>query len=344
MPLMQKSFYRYILLILLLQGWACVLRAQGLHFSQAYSAHLTLNPANTGRYNGDMRAVGLFRQQGHQLGNDYRTAYLSFEKPFYYKEERIDAGLYYSRDNSAGSTFPADRLNLSGGHGLRIGEKSHLHAGLQVAAVYRQINWSDTSFPDQYNRGTGGFDPGLPTGEQLDNNRSFWLDAGLGLVYGYQMKRGLLLAGYSLQQINRPDETLFGESYRLPMKHIWHAKADIDLGHRLFAIPAAFLLKTGEARLSLLGANLGYQLEPWLNQHNSLLAGLHIRQADFSEARSLIFSLGGSWQYWTLLVAYDTDISRSRHNSISASGIEMSLSWVLPGTPITQRNIQWERY
>lgn len=332
----------FIILTLISTGYHAL--AQGIHFSQAYSAHLTLNPANTGRYNGDWRAVGIFRQQGHQLGNDYQTAYFSFENPFYVKEEKLDAGLYYSRDNSAGNTFPVDRLNLSAGHGIRLNHLSYLHAGVQIAWVHKQINMNGLSFPDQYNRATGGFDPTQATAEQLENNRTSYPDAGFGLVYARSLPTGIISAGYSVQQINRPKESFFGLEKNLPMKHIWHGKGDIGLNNKVFLVPALIYMHTGNSQMSLVGLNIGYHLDQWLNQHNSVIAGIHVRNATMDKSQSLIFSAGANWQYWTFMMAFDTDISKARSNSITGSGLELSVIYKLPSTRITQKMIQWERY
>ncbi len=339
-----KPFVRILYIILILSGLSYPAKAQGIHFSQAYSAHLTLNPANTGRYNGDWRAVGIFRQQGHHMGNDYQTAYFSFENPFYVKEERLDAGLFYSRDNSAGNTFPVDKINLSAGHGIRINHRSYLHAGVQVAFVHKQINMNGLSFPDQYNRATGGFDPTQATAEQLENNRTFYPDAGIGLVYARTHNAGILSAGYSVQQINRPKESFFGVDQNLPMKHIWHGKGDIGLNSRIFLVPALIYMRAGKNQMSLVGLNIGYNLDQWLNQNNSLIAGIHLRNASMDQSQSLVFSGGANWQYWTFMMAFDTDISKARSNSITGSGLELSVIYKLPSTHITQKMIQWERY
>jgi type IX secretion system PorP/SprF family membrane protein len=332
----------FIILTLTFTGYHS--KAQGIHFSQAYSAHLTLNPANTGRYNGDWRAVGIFRQQGYHMGNDYQTTYFSFENPFYVKEEKLDVGLYYSRDNSAGNTFPVDRINLSAGHGIRINHLSYLHAGVQIAWVHKQINMNGLSFPDQYNRVTGGFDPTQATAEQLENNRTTYPDAGIGVVYARTLPIGIISAGYSVQQINRPKESFFGVDKNLPMKHIWHSKGDIGINNKLFLIPAIIYTREGNSQMSLAGLNMGYNLDHWLNQYNSVIAGIHLRNATIKKSQSLIISGGINWQYWTFMLAFDTDISKARSNSITGSGLEMSVIYKLPSTSITQKMIQWERY
>lgn len=339
-----NSVFRLLLLVILLATSCDFAKAQGIHFSQAYSAHLSLSPANTGRFNGDWRAVGIFRQQGYNMSKDYQTAYFSFEKPFYFSEERLDAGLYYSRDNSAANTFPVDRANLSVAHGIKISQQSRLHVGIQLAWVHKQINMNKLSFPDQYNRDLGGFDSKMPTAEELENSRSSFLDAGIGILYSQTLSSGVYSLGYSLQQINRPKESFFGIDNNLPMKHIWHAKGDIGLGAAIFVVPAVVYIYTGNNELSLAGLNLGYNIGQWMEQNNSLIAGVHIRNATYSKARSLIFSAGGDWQYWSLMLAYDTDISRARSNSISSSGIEISVIYKLPSTDITKKMIKWERY
>jgi type IX secretion system PorP/SprF family membrane protein len=335
---------RVLFIIITLTGAGYQSLAQSIHFSQGYSAHLTLNPANTGRYNGDWRAVGIFRQQGHQLGNDYQTAYFSFENPFYVKEEKLDVGLFYSRDNSAGNTFPVDRANLSAGHGIRINHLSYLHAGVQIAFVHKQINMNALSFPDQYNRATGGFDPSQATAEQLENNRTFYPDAGFGLVYARTLSSGIVSAGYSIQQINRPKESFFGLEKNVPMKHIWHGKGDIGINSKIFLIPALIYVRAGNSQMSLGGLNIGYNLDQWLNQHNSIIAGIHLRNATIEKSQSIIFSGGANWQYWTFMMAFDADISKARSNSITGSGLELSVIYKLPSTRITQKMIQWERY
>lgn len=319
--------------------------AQSIHFSQAYSAHLTLNPANTGRFNGDWRAVVMHRQQGYRLSNDYQSSYFSFEHPFYIRNENFFAGIYYARDNSAGNTLPSDRLNISVANAIRISHDAYLQAGLQVAWVHKQIDWSRITFPDQYNRDLGGFDPGLPTADQFENSKTSYLDVGFGLLYTQSLRRGPMSFGYSLQQINRPTETFFDDPYTLALKHVWHSKADLDLNARMFVIPVALFMKNGSASSSLVGLNIGHNLNEWVaGSFNSVLAGVHMRNADKGKARALIFSAGTVWQYWTFMLSYDSDISNTKTSRFTASGLELGVVYKLPSTRINRITVPCERY
>ncbi len=338
-----NKFQRIIVLQILLFV-TYLLQSQTIHFSQAYGAHITLNPANTGRFNGDWRAVGMFRNQGVQLADEYQTTYLSFEKPLYFKTEKINAGLFYSRDNSAGSTFPVDRINISASTTIWLTHSSNLSAGLQGAFVNKQIKWDGISFPEQYNRNTGGFDPLMPTGELLESTKTNYLDLGIGLLYSAKMNNSVIGAGYSLQQLNRPKESFFNIENILAMKHIFHGKADIDFKTNLFLIPSFVYIIQGNNNALLTGANLGYKLKEWEDVPNSVIGGVHIRNIAFYKTRSLIISSGFTWQYYTLILSYDTPLANSGSNGFNNSAIEITMGFKLPSTELKHKTIPCERY
>lgn len=338
------NYCAYHLLLIYFLGSQFIVQAQTIHFSQAYGAHLTLNPANTGRFNGDWRAVGMFRNQGIQLADDYQTSYFSFEKPFYYRSEKINTGIFYSRDNSAGGTFPVDRLNISVGTGIWLSHNSTLNAGIQAAYVHKQVRWDGITFPDQYNRDTGGFDPTMPTGDLKETTGTSFADLGFGLLYSKLINKSMFGIGYSLQQINRPSEKFFNIPRTLPFKHIFHAKADININQQLFLIPSGVYINQQNNNAFLAGVNLGYILKEWEGVSNSVIGGLHIRNAAFFNIRSLIYSAGFTWQYYSLMLSYDSPISGSGMTSYNSSAFEITLGFRLPSTEIKYKTIPCERY
>lgn len=317
--------------------------AQVVHFSQAFEAHLVLNPANTGRFNGDWRIVSTYRHQGNQLADDYSTLFLSFEKPFYIKSEKINTGLFYSRDNSAGGTFPVDRVNFSVASGVWLSENSMLNAGIQAAYINKQVYWNGITFPDQYNRDVGGFDPSLPTGEVLETSTTSFFDLGLGLVYSKLLKKSVITAGYSLQQINRPTESFFYLDVNLPVKHFFHLKADVNLNNHLFVIPSAVLLKQSKNNAFLAGAHFGYSIKDWYSVSNSVIGGVHFRNAGLFNVRSLVVSAGISWQFYKFMISYDAPMA-STHSGFNNSALEFSFGFRIPSTDLNFKTIPCERY
>ncbi|MDG5800575.1 PorP/SprF family type IX secretion system membrane protein [Marinilabiliaceae bacterium ANBcel2] len=343
MKILRKALY--IVPLIILFSIEKELFSQSLYFSQAYSAHLTLNPANTGRFDGDWQAVALYRQQGYNLSDDYQSSYFSFEYPFYFDNQRVDAGIYYSRDNSAGGTLPVDRLNISVANSIVINPGSVVHFGLQGAVVHKQVTWSNITFPDQYNRDTGMFDPGLPTYGYGESVATTYLDMGFGLVYSYMFDQGIVKAGYSMQQVNRPGESFFGIDNNLPVKHVLHAKGDLNTGNSLFFIPTFTGITMNRAYEIMAGVNAGLYIGEWLGMYqNSVITGLHLRSLPWRDSKGIIFSLGGSWQYWNFMLSYDADISSSNQPGYNYSALELSVGFRLPSTDITRKTVQWERY
>jgi type IX secretion system PorP/SprF family membrane protein len=320
-----------------------MLVAQTFHFSDAYLTHLVLNPANTGRFNGEWRAVGVYRQQGENNAQDYQTGFFSFEHPFYYKNERIDAGIYFLNDNSANGTLPVNRVNLSLGHGVRLGLRSMLYGGIQLAGIYKQVTWDGITFPDQYSRDTGGFDSTMPTGESFENSSTFYLDAGFGVVFIKQWDFGMASFGYSAQQLNRPRETFFDVDNNLSIKHVFHAKGDIVINERLFLIPSLVGIYVNKVSETMMGGHLGYNVNDWLNQKNNVIAGLHLRNVTRDD-RSLVLSAGVSWQYWSCMITYDMDINSSTAAGYSSSALEFGAVFKLPSTDLTRKLVPCERY
>src|ERR1043165_5579267 len=62
-------------------GYILQAQAQDPHFSQFFSSPLTLNPALTGKFNGNIRASGNYRNQWPTINRAYTTATLSLDMP-----------------------------------------------------------------------------------------------------------------------------------------------------------------------------------------------------------------------------------------------------------------------
>ena len=334
---------RFIIACLLLSEMPNI-HSQTIHFSQAYSAHLTINPANTGRFDGNWRATGMFRDQGFQFASQYKTSYFSFEKPFYIRNDRIATGIFYSHDNSGGAMLPVERIYGSVATSVPLSYRGALSAGLQLGYVHKHISWSTISFPDQYSRAIGGFDPNLPIGEHFETDKTGWLDVGMGLVYSHRLRKAVLIGGYAMQQVNTPQESFLGVGYDLPVRQVMHFKADWDINGAFFIIPSAIGIWQKGACESLMGANVGINLNEWMGQRNNFVVGAHFRNgiADISDA--FIVSAGFTYHYWSLMGAFDTDLFGTKTNHWARSAFEMGLVFKLPSTELTYKVVPCERY
>ena len=64
---------------------AATLYAQDPHFSQFYSSPMTLNPAFTGKFNGEVRFAANYRSQWPTINRAYQTATASIDFPILQK-------------------------------------------------------------------------------------------------------------------------------------------------------------------------------------------------------------------------------------------------------------------
>jgi type IX secretion system PorP/SprF family membrane protein len=230
------------------------------------------------------------------------------------------------------------------GTGIWLSHNSTLSAGIQAAYVYKQIRWDGISFPDQYNREKGRFDSSMATGEYLESSASSFPDLGFGLLYSKLINTSVLGFGYSLQQINRPRESFFNIERTLPFKHILHAKADVNLDEKFFLIPSAVFISQQKNNALLAGVNLGYVLNNWGGISNTVIGGLHIRNAAYFNVRSMIYSAGFTWQYYTLMLSYDSPVAGSGTTGFNNNALEITLGFRLPSTELKYKTIPCERY
>src|SRR5687767_13818099 len=101
----QGNFKRMFFLFALIL-FAEVSFAQDIHFSQFYASPLTLNPALTGRMNGDYRLAAIYRGQFKSFTSDptftpYATPAASFDIPFIFgkkKNNAVGAGFLFVND------------------------------------------------------------------------------------------------------------------------------------------------------------------------------------------------------------------------------------------------------
>ena len=331
----------FVMMTLLL---ACSVNGQNIHFSQNYAAHLTLNPANTCRFNGDMRAALMYRSQGYQFSEAYNTLYLSFEKPFFLFNERINTGLYYSHDSSLGNSLPSNLIYFNVSHEVPLSLKTALIVGLQMGYVYKTISLAGITFPDQYSRSQGGFDPSLPTSEAIETTQTDYLDVGFGLLYAHSYRNVVWSVGFSAQQLNRPKESFFGIDSHLPLRTVLHGKADLDIGASFFMIPSFILVKQGEPTQTIGGFNFGYSFNQTYQYLKNIILGIHYRNGALNDGHALIFSGGASYNNLKFITSYDFDISGLRTSNVRNASFEFSLVYTLPSIDIYRRINSFERY
>ena len=303
-----------------------------------------MNPAQTGRFYGDMRSSWMYRSYGYDLSKPYSTFYMSIEDPVYIKKESFNIGGYFSHDNSAGSSITANQFTLATSKEIRLSLNHALIVGLSAGYVLKQINTNGLTFPDQYSRETGTFDPSLPTSDIFEESKNSYLDLGFGLLSSNKLTNGSLSIGFAMFHLNRPNETFFGINNQIPLKWTVHAKSDLNLSKSIFILPMFVYVEMAKANESIIGANIGHVFGNEGLLPDNIIGGLHMRYSDLFRPLSYILTIGTKVKEWQIMVNYDIEAGNHRNNQMFNTAIELNLNYTLPSTKHQFRVLSCERY
>ena len=125
---------RYRIMVLLFSTALLVesVSGQNVHLSQFHQAPLLVNPALTGVFNGDQRAILNYRNQWASVADPFTTYAFSYDMSLFKekgKNKYLGGGIYFFRDVAGDTKYSTTSANLSlssiitldGGHDLSVG-------------------------------------------------------------------------------------------------------------------------------------------------------------------------------------------------------------------------------
>jgi type IX secretion system PorP/SprF family membrane protein len=306
--------------------------AQDLHFSQFYATPLTLNPANTGWYNGDFRISGNYRQQWKAIDSKpFSTFALGIEHQFAHYLNFFSVGLQLLSDKSGYAGLIAHKASLSGSYARNINGHS-ISLGFQGGIVYKTTNIDRYTYDDQFDLGGSTvFNPDLPTSET--SQAPIWyplFNAGILWSKTFNGKFAPEV-GLAFFNINAPEETFYGTSTQnthLPLRTIFSVGGDFTITDNWIIQPTILYMVERKAKEFLFGSNLVYtayeRIKPF--------AGTFIRYGSEVNFDASSWVIGARYGRWRFGMSYDFNISSLRAASKGRGAIEFSLVYISPST------------
>jgi len=201
------------LILLFCVFFICILvKAQDPHFSQFFASPLTLNPALTGKFDGQFRVAANYRDQWPSIPNAYITETGSVDFSIFKKKTGnniIGIGFSGLSDQSGNGALKLNYGSASLSYHLALDGTGYTTLGVGFQGTYSSItiDQSKLTFEDQLQ--ANGFT--LPTGEVFTSGTDknyFDIAAGL-LLSGSTDGVNNYYAGVSMYHINEPS-TGFG--------------------------------------------------------------------------------------------------------------------------------------
>jgi len=305
------------------------LLAQDPHFSQFFASPLTLNPAYTGRFDGNLRIAGNYRNQWPTINKAFTTSTISADfgvlGKYVPENDRWGVGLMAYTDQQADGVLKNTFYSVSTAYhkGLDEAGNNQISLGFQGTYAQKRLNTTNLKFEDQLR--SDGF-TGI-TNEIFDpqnlNINYFDLNAGF-LFTGTLASNTNYYAGASMYHINRPQETFTGAQFYLNPRYTVHGGAYFPVGAISTLHTSVMYQAQGGASETVLGAAVGFNMNGDFDyKPTTFYAGSWFRVND-----ALIPYVGLEWGSFRFGASYDVNVSSLKTVSNSQGGFEISLIYI----------------
>ncbi|HHZ64359.1 MAG TPA: type IX secretion system membrane protein PorP/SprF [Flavobacteriales bacterium] len=315
---------------------------QDIHFSQFYASEIMLNPAATGNFIGDQRAVVNYKDQWRSVANPYTTFAMAFDMRIFKQKiskGSLGVGLTAFSDRAGDVNMGTSQINLLLGYNADLDEKNTLAAGIQGGVAQRSINNEAMQWGNQ-DDGKSGYDPTLSSGESSEFGNYTYGDFSGGIMWKYSSNQKTMTSndglkanlGIAFFHINKPKGKFYTSTdERLYSKLVMHGQALIGLKNTNMAIqPKILWLHQGPTNEILLGAMLRYRLKEaskytGLIKETALSIGAYYRIKD-AFIPAILFEISN----FSIGFSYDVNVSDLSKASNGRGGSEISLRFVNP--------------
>jgi type IX secretion system PorP/SprF family membrane protein len=332
---MKKINYVSALLIFTLSGF--ILRSQDIHFSQVNETPLFLSPANTGFYNGYVRAILNYRNQWAAMNNAFQTGAFSLDGGLFKSKKRpafmgIGLTIYNDQAGVARIRKTTALLNISGL--VKMGKHSAMSVGLAGGTAASNGNYDKLTYASQFNG--NAIDPGINSGEAIYRQYTT-VDVAAGIAYEFGKYKhdqdhddaSTFKIAFGAYHLNRPTQEYGpGSKYKTPVRYAASFTSLFDLEDTKFSLtPTLIFQAQGTYQELFMGTYVKYRMSTGTKvtgekTQNAIGLGLFYRRKD-ALVPKLIFDLGD----YSIGLAYDVNVSGYRTASRGMGGFEISLRY-----------------
>ena len=311
--------------------------SQDIHFTLFDNSPLSVNPANTGNFDGNWRIAGNYRDQWRAISEPFTTASVSFDRHFYIYNQKIDGGIYLINDNSGAIGLTANKIYLSLAYEKSV-SKSLFRFGLQAGYAFLEFEGDNLTYPVDWNMDEGRFVGGNPS------EKSAYPDINLGVIWKTAIKIFEPQLGISLSHINFPNESFFDTKERLPVRYHFHGSTGIKFSEKIYLHPAFIYMNRKSASEMVMGTNVGFRVFEKRSAVKELTAGLYFRDGFFKNADALSIAGGVTIGRLDIALCYDYNISGLKVATGNKGAFELSFAYRSISTVLNSYSIPCERF
>lgn len=307
--------------------------AQDFHYSQFYSSPLTVNPGNTGVFNGDIRAYTLYRMQWFTVTSPYKTFTVAVDAPVFRNKMKgadfFAAGLNFNNDNQGSTRLKTNSYNALLSFTKFIGgrQRHNITLGYEIGYNIKSVSTAGLTWDSQYD-GTN-YNPSVGVNEG-GGGAAGYLDMSTGLIWNFtttHLFRSSL--GFSFHHFTSPNVSIHGGNDKLlPKLSVqWNVGYKLSETSNTTLQPSIMAAQQGTSLLINAGINVKYVLEEH-SRYTNFQQDKAVYIGAFYRFRDAIFvTLRYDYDVFSFSVAYDINISSLTPTSKSVGGFEIMLQY-----------------
>jgi type IX secretion system PorP/SprF family membrane protein len=302
--------------------------AQDPNFSQFFASPLTLNPALTGKFDGNIRFATNYRNQWPTINNAFTTYTASLDfgilKNRIPEVDQFGIGFLGFGDKSGNGILQNNAFGISTAYHKGLDEDGYnqLGAGFQATYVNKRLDITKLQFEDQLT--PLGFTG--PTSEVFSSQQInvSYFDVNAGILYnGTTNGLNNIYAGVSVYHINRPKESFKGGNFFLEPRMTFQAGYMHPINGMDGLHISANHSRQANATNTIVGGAFMKNLNDDANNPTNLYLGSWIRFGD-----AVIPYIGLEFGDFHFGATYDVNTSSLKPASNMRGGAEFSLIYI----------------
>ena len=326
----------YSLLIVIATLCASALGAQDAHFSQFFSAPLSLSPAMTGVIaDGDLRAIANYRNQWGSFAAPFETYSVSYDMKYDGISRTGDFwgfGFQLLNDRTGEASLRTTSVALSATYHLALNRElsQYLSAGFQYGLAQQSIDFTALTFDNQFNGLE--FNPDINSNELIGRDQFFYGDLNAGLMYYHTVSRELsYYAGAGVYHLGQPnvsfyEEAVSPETAQLDRRYSVYGGANISPNGLLTFMPRFVYFEQGEYTQTSVGGLVGYLVDDG-GYYNDISETILFVGGMYRFGDAVIPMVRLQLSSVTFSASYDVNTSALNTASAGRGGLELAVTY-----------------
>ena len=305
--------------------------AQDPHFSQFFASPLTLNPAFTGKFNGQLRLAANHRDQWPSIPKAYVTTSASIDFPVLRavvpEGDVFGMGISGVSDQSANNALKLNYGSLSLSYHKALDEDGYNTIGAGFQGTYSSMNLdvSKLTFEDELRQngiaqGTSQDIPVILASGQKQN----YFDVNAGILFsGSTDGENNYYIGASAYHVNRPKVNYTDKTWDLKPRLTIHGGGTLPVNSTVSVNASLIHQIQNRASETTIGAALALNANGDSDNPTSVFIGSWVRLKD-----AIIPYIGLEFNGLRIGASYDVNVSSLKAATGSRGGSEFSLIYV----------------